>query len=97
MKPIAYASLAVLLIVCSYTSQSADPSNRPPGVAERNWVPVSDRLGVVLAESPKAPMAVSPQVLLLEPPVGGYFMVKGRFGWIRLVVVEPAKGPGSAG
>ncbi len=36
-------------------------------------------------------------MLLLRPPVGGYFMVKGAGGWTRLVVVEPVKGPGDAG
>lgn len=35
--------------------------------------------------------------LLLKPPVGGYFMVKGARGWTRLIVVEPAKGPADAG
>jgi hypothetical protein len=37
------------------------------------------------------------QALLLKPPVGGYFMVKGATGWTRLVVFEPIKGPGDAG
>jgi hypothetical protein len=37
------------------------------------------------------------QVLLLKPPVGGYFMVKGAGGWTRLVVFEPLKGPGDIG
>jgi len=97
MKRIAYASLAVLLVVCSYTALSADPSNRPPGVAERNWVPVSDRLGVVLADPSTAPRDISPTTTLLTPPMGGYFMVNGRSGWTRLVVVEPVKGPGGAG
>lgn len=36
-------------------------------------------------------------MLLLRPPVGGYFMVKGAGGWTRLIVVEPVKGPGDAG
>ncbi len=39
----------------------------------------------------------SGQVLLLKPPVGGYFMVKGAGGWTRLVVIEPLKGPGDVG
>jgi len=39
----------------------------------------------------------SGQSLLLKPPVGGYFMVKGAGGWTRLVVFEPIKGPGDAG
>jgi hypothetical protein len=128
MKRIAYASIAVFLLACSYTSLSADPPDRPQGVADRDWVPVSDRLGIVLvdasppmdttAEIPEVgidrrrvdrsspmvrgqerPGLAAPvgQALLLKPPLGGYFMVKGASGWTRLVVVEPAKGPGDAG
>jgi hypothetical protein len=40
---------------------------------------------------------MSAGALLLKPPVGGYFMVKGVAGWTRLVVMEPLKGPGDAG
>lgn len=96
MKRLAYTSLAVLLSVCSYTSLSADPPDRPPGVAEKNWVPVNDRLGIVLAE-PTGPVTFSRDALLLRPPIGGYFMLKGSDGWTRLVVIEPTKGPGNAG
>jgi hypothetical protein len=96
MKRIAYASLAVLLVVCSYASLSADASSRPPGVAEKNWLPVSDRLGIVLAER-AGPTTVNPHTLLLTPPIGGYFMLKGPAGWTRLVVIEPNRGPGGAG
>lgn len=39
----------------------------------------------------------SSNMLLLRPPVGGYFMVKGAGGWTRLIVIEPVKGPGDAG
>lgn len=39
----------------------------------------------------------SSSMLLLRPPVGGYFMVKRADGWSRLIVVEPVKGPGDAG
>lgn len=35
--------------------------------------------------------------LLLKPPIGGYFMIKGAAGWSRLVVIEPVKGPADAG
>ena len=33
----------------------------------------------------------------LTPPVNGYLMVKLGSVWRRLVVIEPVKGPGSAG
>jgi hypothetical protein len=97
MKRLAYASLTVLLVVFSFTSFSADPSDRPAGVSAKEWVPVSDRLGVVLAGTASRPASVSPTALLLDPPVAGYFMVKGPHGWTRLVVIEPVKGPAGAG
>jgi len=98
MKNLAYASVAVLLLIYSYSSLSADPPNRPQGVEAKDWIQVSDRLGLVLAKAePTGPMITSPQALLLSPPVGGYFMVKGSDGWARLIVIEPFKGPGGAG
>ena len=104
MKRLAYASLAVLLLGSSFTSFSADPSNRPAGVTAKEWVPISDRLGIVLAlpkgDATSDPVVISdPTTLLIatKPPVGGYFMVKGASGWTRLIVIEPIKGPADAG
>jgi hypothetical protein len=34
---------------------------------------------------------------LLEPAASGYFVAKTATGWRRLVVIEPIKGPGTAG
>ena len=99
MKRIAYATLAVLsLSLVSYTSFGTDTQDRPAGVTAANWVPVSDRLGIVLVQS-EAPIArpISPTTLLLRPPVSGYYMVKGANGWTRLVIVEPVKGPADVG
>jgi hypothetical protein len=44
------------------------------------------------------PLPITPQMgLFLSPPANGYFMVKRGGRWLRLVVVEPFKGPGDAG
>ncbi|MEO6080086.1 MAG: hypothetical protein ABIQ86_09950 [Steroidobacteraceae bacterium] len=51
-KHLAYASIVVALLSLSYLSISADSPNRPEGVTEENWVPVSDRLGIVLVQGP---------------------------------------------
>jgi len=100
MKRIAYATLVILsLSLNSYLSVAAGAQDRPAGVAAANWVPVSDRLGIVLVQS-EAPAAVpipNSQPLLLKPPVPGYFMVKGANGWTRLVIIEPVKGPADVG
>ena len=105
MKRIAYISLAVALLISSLASFSADPSSRPAGVTAEEWVPVNDRLGIVLVQPPArvagdpASIQLSPTTLLLplRPPLGGYFMIKGANGWVRLVVIEPIKGPSDAG
>jgi hypothetical protein len=99
MKRIVLVTLSVLLLsLVSYTSLAADVQDRPAGVTAANWVPVSDRLGIVLVQS-EAPVATSvPRTsLLLKPPVSGYYMVKGANGWTRLVIVEPVKGPADVG
>ena len=108
--------------ITSFVAISGDAPDRPAGVAARDWIPVSDSFGIVLAhtaapvtgsgnamEALEGPdgMILLPRggsadmrpsnMLLLRPPVGGYFMVKGADGWTRLVVVEPVKGPGDAG
>jgi hypothetical protein len=97
MKHTSYAQIAGLLLWFASSSMAADAPDRPPNVAASAWVAINDRLGIVLVQD-NTPPAVSPnQPLLLRPPVGGYFMVKGISGWARLVIVEPIKGPGDAG
>jgi hypothetical protein len=38
-----------------------------------------------------------PTVLLVAPPVEGYFMIKRGSTWRRLVIVDPLLGPGPSG
>jgi hypothetical protein len=52
----------------------------------------------VAADSRVKPLQYPPQTgAILSPPTNGYFMVKRGSRWVRLVVVEPLKGPGDAG
>jgi hypothetical protein len=100
MKRVAFVTFLILsLSTISYTSGAADPQDRPAGVSAANWVPVSDRVGIVLvqSEAPLAAPAPRSQPLLLRPPVSGYYMIKGASGWTRLIIVEPLKGPADAG
>ena len=55
MKRLAPLAIATLLFASSWAVLSADPPDRPAGVTAANWIPVSDRLGIVL-EQPAAPM-----------------------------------------
>ena len=98
MKRIACLPIVALLLTLSVAISAADAPDRPPGVAAASWVPVSERLGIVLVNrASSVPIAANDKVLLLKPPVGGYFMVKGAAGWTRLVIVEPPKGPADVG
>jgi hypothetical protein len=109
MKRLIIGAAITAIAAISFVAISADAPDRPDGVSAKNWISVSARLGIVLVEG-EAPTVgrVDPDTklsqippgglpLLFTPPAGGYFMIKGASGWSRLVVVEPLKGPGSAG
>ena len=93
---VAGAILAMALTVSPFV-HSSDAPDRPPGVAKDAWVPINDHVGFVVVPYAKEPVRISPQVLLLTPPISGYFMLKSRSGWTRMVIVEPLRGPGEAG
>jgi hypothetical protein len=91
----------------------ANAPNRPPGVSAKEWAPISDTMGVVLVDQQLTAMdapiiAASPPAgastrnvssggAALIAPVSGYLMVKRGTVWQRLLVIDPLKGPGSAG
>jgi hypothetical protein len=93
---VAGAILAMALVVSPFVHGSDTP-DRPPGVAKDAWIPINDRVGFVVVPAPNGPVRMSPQALLLTPPVSGYFMLKSRSGWTRMVIVEPLRGPGETG
>lgn len=104
MKNLIVGAAIAAIATVSYIASSADSTDLPIGVSARNWIPVGDSVGIVLGsgseatvESPGSNFVVPSNALLLVPPIGGYFMVKSASGWRRLVVIEPAKGPGDAG
>jgi len=93
-------TLFVLLMATPFgAALPADGPDRPSGVAAKDWIQVSERVGIVLAHqtAPTPPIRGDASALLLRPPANGYLMVKGSSGWTRLVIVEPTKGPGDAG
>jgi hypothetical protein len=110
MKMLVTAGLLVLVgVVVALHAVGADAPNRPPGVSAAEWAPVSDTLGIVLVQqtvgagdvtfpdSQGKPTSQGLAGAILSPPTNGYFMVRRGGHWIRLVVVEPLKGPGDAG
>jgi hypothetical protein len=66
------------------------------GSVMRNYQ-VSDTVGFVVIPEKTSATVIASSALLLEPAASGYFMAKTATGWRRLVVVEPIKGPGTAG
>jgi len=109
MKHLVVGAVIAVIFAASCVATSQEAPDRPAGVSAKDWVPVSPRLGIVLVNS-EAPTVgrVDPDTkltqmppggmpLLLKPPAGGYFMIKGASGWSRLVVIEPLKGPADAG
>ena len=99
MNKSATMAMAVLVLTAAGLSHlGAATSDRPSGVAERNWIPVSNRFGFVISAPEEAPVVpADPQALLLAPTARGYFMIKGAGGWIRAIVIDPIKGPGNTG
>ena len=102
---IGVAAAVVSLAGISLVRGQGSP-DRPPGVSAAAWVPISDKLGFVrlppvpVAGMPRPsamPRPVDPTVLLVKPPVEGYFMVKDASGWSRVSIAEPVIGPGGTG
>jgi len=94
MKAIA----AALLILASVLALGASGPDRPAGVEERDWIPVSDKMGFVVTTPHMYPLpAMDKQPLLLTPPTEGYFMVRSGIGWQRITIKDPLKGPGASG
>jgi hypothetical protein len=96
MKHLLSVMLVALVLAGSVASIAAAADDRPAGVAAADWIPINERVGIVLVHANNQPVAPG-QALLLKPTVAGYYMLKGAAGWSRLVIVEPMKGPADAG
>ena len=99
MKVLATSILIVTVTVTACIAAAANETDRPPGVQERHWIFISDRLGFVVTEKPTTPSSGQSREILLAPPDGlsaelmppmkGYFVVKTQAGWRRIVMSEP--------
>jgi len=91
--------LAVLAVILSLAfiipALGNDARSRPDGVSAEEWVAISDNLGLVVVSQypPKGTGVIADRTLLLvTPPINGYFMVRRGGKWQRLVVLEPVRG-----
>jgi hypothetical protein len=97
MKMLVASALALASLLVGYVASTAESSDRPPNVDAANWIQVSDTVGFVVIPERKSGPVIATSGLLLEAAAPGYFMARTATGWRRLVVVEPIKGPGTAG
>jgi hypothetical protein len=97
MKAITAALLILASVLTIHFALGASPPDRPAGVAERDWIPVSDKMGFVVTTPQMRVLTVDGQPLLLGQPAEGYFMVHRGNGWQRIIIQDPLKGPGSSG
>jgi hypothetical protein len=100
MKAIAASLLILASVLVIHFANGASSPDRPGGVDAQHWIPVSDKMGIVLTSPESAPGALvttDPQALLLAGPAEGYFMVHRGNVWQRIIIQDPLKGPGSSG
>lgn len=98
MKVIYTAVLIIVFGLAIHVASGASSPDRPAGVAERDWIPVSDKMGFVVTSPRLFPIPMPDrQVLLLTGPAEGYFMVHTGNVWQRLAIKDPLKGPGPSG
>lgn len=98
-----YAALLVATLAMPAVL-AADDNDRPAGVEAHNWLPISDRLGFVVVAEKRDRIIIAPsQVLLadparvsaeLMPPQKGYFVIKTKAGWQRVVVADLSESAG---
>jgi hypothetical protein len=98
MKLIAATLLILASVLTLHFANGASSPDRPAGVDDRDWIPVSDKMGFVVTTPHTYPLApLDKQPLLLAPPAEGYFMVHTGNVWQRLTIRDPLKGPGTSG
>ena len=93
MKVMAATLLIVLSVLAIHFALGASSPDRPAGVEERDWIPVSDKMGFVET----TPRHFPPEFGTLAPPAEGYFMIRAGSVWQRIIIDNPLKGPGSSG
>ena len=68
MKPtIAAITLLMAVTICSFAVAQKD-SSRPAGVPASQWVPLGDRLGIVISDYQPSEALETPQMLAPRPP-----------------------------
>ena len=97
-KLLAVSILVIASALAAQLTSGADDTGRPADVEPENWIAINENLGFVVVASRGISLdrsqqlrLASPQMLssVMLPPVKGYFVAKGEFGWQRLSMAEP--------
>jgi hypothetical protein len=92
MKAIAATLLIFASVLAIQFADGASSPARPAGVDERDWIPVSDKMGFVVTTPHYYPgLGGGDQPLLLTPPTEGYFTIRNRNGWHRIIIQDPSR------
>ena len=94
MKKSALVASALVLAALLVTPfvRGGDAEDRPRGVAPEAWIPLNDRIGIVVVAPAPTFFDKQGRPGVLPRSVPGYFMVKGATGWwARVEIVEPAR------
>jgi hypothetical protein len=93
MKAFLSSTIVVLVAILATTTwaRAQAPGDRPPGIEERNWIAVSDAVGIVLVDfgAARNPLPSGAPVALSQVPRStGVLMVKVNGLWTRLEWAE---------
>ena len=98
MKKAATLLTIAAIALAASIAHAVGQADRPAGIGEKDWIPISERLGFVLDQQAIQPTAnQSRQVLIAPPerisaehlpPAKGYFVVKTSAGWQRIVISD---------
>lgn len=100
MKALASFMIVLSSVLLASGALAADEADRPAGVAEHNWILISDRLGFVVVKPKDSPILGTTSVRLAPPesvsaehmpPKKDYFVIRTSTGWQRLVISDPSE------
>ncbi len=93
MKRLSIIGLAIGMLFAIHFAAGTTTADRPAGVPEKYWIPLSDTMGfVVIPVDPREypRLLTYPQLrTAAAPPATGFFMAKTGDGWRHLIVIDP--------
>lgn len=98
MKLLRICAFLFAVTFVGHSGFAVEDADRPAGVEPQHWLPISEGFGFVVVAERAAPITPgSRQVLIadpervsadLMPPKKGYFAIKTKAGWQRVVISD---------